>query len=196
MTNLFDRTQYPEGMPTQLVAGDRWTWKRTDIGDDYPTGSYSLKYALRLFGDGTDEIEVTATESGSEYYFEVAAATTAGYTAGWYQWQLYVIRTSDSERLTLERGRVEVLADRDEATTDPRTHNRVMMETLETAIEKLAAKHVTSYSIADRTVTYADLPDLRAERDIYARRVRDEERLELARRGKGGGSRIRVRICG
>lgn len=183
-------------MPTELIAGDRWTWKRTDLSADYPTDSYSVKYALRLFGTGAIEIEVTATEANGNYYFEVAAATTAGYTAGWYQWQMYVTRTSDSERLTLESGRVEVMPDRDESEADPRTHNRKMMETLETAIESLASKVVTSYSIGDRTLTYADLPELREQRDIYARRVKDEERLELAKRGKGGGNRVRVRLNG
>lgn len=193
MTNLFDRTEYPEGIPARLVAGDRWTWKRTDLGAEYPVDDYSMKYSLRSFVDAV-EIEVTATEADSHYYFEVASATTADYVAGFYTWQLYAIRSSDSERVTLESGRVEVLPDRDESAADPRTHNKRMMDTLETAIESLASKVVTSYSIGDRSLTYADLPELREQRDIYARRVENEERLELAKRGKGGGRRVRVRF--
>lgn len=194
MTNAFDRTEYPEGLPSTLVAGDRWTWKRADLSVAYPTSDYSMKYSLRLFGTGSTEIEVTATEADGDYYFEVASATTAAYAVGVYSWQLYAIRTSDSERLTLERGRVEVLANRDTSAADPRTHNKRMMDTLETAIESLASKVVTSYSIGDRSLTYADLPELREQYDIYSRRVENEERLELARLGKGGGRRVRVRF--
>ena len=193
MANLFDRTEYPEGIPDQLVAGDRWTWKRTDL-TDYPVGTYALRYVFRLFGTGTTEIAIDCAEDGTSYYAEVAAATTAAYDAGWYSWQLYVIRSSDSERITLDSGRVEVLADRDEATSDPRNHNRKMLDILETAIESLASKTVTSYSIGDRSLTRMDLDMLRTQRDIYARRVRDDERAEKAERGKGGGNRVRVRL--
>lgn len=195
MANAFDRTEYPEGMPTQLVVGDRWTWKRTDLSD-YATGSYALKYALRLFGDGSGEIEITAAEDSPNYYIEVAAATTANYSAGWYAWQAYIVRSSDSERVTLASGRVEVVENRDAATTDPRNHNRKMLDILETAIESLASKTVASYSIGERSLTRADLEMLRTQRDIYARRVREDERAERAEQGKGGGNRVRVRLCG
>ena len=185
MTNLFDRTEYPEGVPAQLVVGDRWTWKRTDL-TDYDVDDYALSYALRLFGTGATEIEIAAVEDGSEYIVEVTAATTAGYTAGWYAWQAYITRSSDGERITIDRGRVEVIANRDASTSDPRNHNRRMLDILETAIEALASKTVVSYSIADRQLAYADLPELREQRDIYARRVRGRRapRACTARQGR------------
>ena len=75
-----------------LVIGDRWLWKRTDL-TDYAVATYALTYSLRLEGTGSTEIQITASESGSEYRVEGAAATTAGYSAGWDQGPAYITRT-------------------------------------------------------------------------------------------------------
>lgn len=193
MSNLFDRTEYPEGIPAKLVAGDRWTWKRTDLVD-YPPASYALRYVMRLYGAGSTEIAIDAAEDGNDYYLEVSAATTAGYAAGWYEYQTYIIRSSDSERVTIERGRVEVIADRDESTADPRNHNRIMLEALESTLQGKASKDQLSYSIGDRSLSRMSPSELQEWYDIYRRRVRDDERDEKAERGKGGGNRVRVRL--
>lgn len=195
MANLFSSTDYPEGMPLRLVVGDRWLWKRTDLGADYAPASYALTYALRRYGVTTGgEIEITANESGTDYLIEVASSTTTSYTPGWYDWQMYITRSSDSERITLESGRVEVVANRDAANVDPRNHNRKMLDLLEAALEALAEKNRRFYTIGDRSVTNYDIPELRAQRDVYAQRVAEDEREENMRRGKGGGRRIRVRL--
>lgn len=196
MGNLFDRDNYPEGMPAQLVVGDRWTWKRTDLGTDYPTGSYALRYVMRLFGTGSTEIAIDATESGGHYYVEVAAVTTALYTAGWYEVQAYIIRSADSERVTLHTGRVEVLADRDESTADPRNHNRIMLDALEATLQGKATRDQLSYSIADRSISRMSPSEIQEWYDIYRRRVLSDEREERVERGKGGGNRVRVRLHG
>ena len=52
MANLFDSSNYPETEPAQFTAGDRITWKRTDLGADYAPASYSLKYSARLENSG------------------------------------------------------------------------------------------------------------------------------------------------
>ena len=44
-------TDMPEGEPKRVVAGDTWTWKRSDLASDYPPASYGLTYALRREGD-------------------------------------------------------------------------------------------------------------------------------------------------
>jgi hypothetical protein len=77
MTNAFDSANYPTTEPTELVAGDMWRWKRSDLNTDYPNSAYTLKYALRLQGAGTTEIEITASASGLEYIIEVGSSTTA-----------------------------------------------------------------------------------------------------------------------
>src|SRR5512139_3918399 len=133
MGNAFDSANYPTREPAKLTVGDRWAWKRTDLGADYPPATYSLKYSLRLHSTGT-EIEITAGETGSDYLVEVPSATTAGYTAGWYAWQAYIIRTADSERVLIGSGTIEVVANRDTDTTDPRSHARIVLDAIDAVI--------------------------------------------------------------
>ncbi len=67
--SLFDSADYPETEPNILIAGDRWVWKRTDLGTDYPPAAFSLKYSARLEGSTASEIEITAS---------------CGLPCGWY----------------------------------------------------------------------------------------------------------------
>ena len=73
MADLFDSTNYPTTEPEILVIGDRWLWKRTDIGSDYAPSSYALSYNARLLGTGSTTFSITASESGTDYIVEVAA---------------------------------------------------------------------------------------------------------------------------
>ncbi len=189
MTNAFDSANYPEKEPTELIVGDRWLWKRTDIGTDYPPASYALKYALRLEGTGATEIEITANESGSDYLVEVASTTTAGYTAGRYRWQAYITRSSDSQRVTIGTGVVEVKPNRDAATSDPRSHARKMLDAIEAALEALNLG-VKSYTINNRSMTKRDIPELLDMRGKYRAEVRAEER----KLNGSGGSKVVVRF--
>lgn len=193
MPNAFDSANYPEREPDELIVGDRWLWKRTDLGTDYPPASYSLKYSLRLEGTGATEIEITANESGSDYLVEVASVTTAGYTSGRYRWQAYITRTSDSQRVTIATGIFDVKPNRDAATTDPRSHARKTLDAIETAIEALNLG-VKSYTINNRSMTKRDIPELLMMRDKYRSEVRREDDAERIRRGLGAKNRLLVRF--
>lgn len=176
VANLFSSTNYATTEPDKIIAGDRIAWKRTDIHTDYANSAYTLKYSARLEGTGTTEIEITASASGTDYLIEVASATTAAYAVGRYQWQAYITRTSDSERLTLESGEWEIIANRDAATTDPISHLRKRLNSLETAIETLSAKTASTYSIAGRSMSYVDLPELISTRDRTLAEIKTRER--------------------
>ena len=82
--NAFDSDNFATVEPEVLTIGDRWVWKRTDLGTDYPPSSYALSYSARLQGAGSTAISITASESGDDYLVEVASATTPSYTAGAY----------------------------------------------------------------------------------------------------------------
>lgn len=183
MGNAFDSANYPTREPAQLTVGDRWLWKRTDLGTDYAPASYSLKYALRRHDTGA-EIEITASESGSDYLVEVASATTAVLAAGRYLWTAYIIRTSDSERVVVGSGTVEVLANRDAVATDPRSHARIVLDAIEAVIENRASVDQQEYSIAGRSLKRMEIGDLLKFRDKYRAEVSAEERL-----ASGNGSR-------
>ena len=194
MGNAFDSANYPSGEPSELVAGDRWAWKRDDLGADYPPASYALSYSARLESSGATEIEITASESGSDYIVEVVSATTAGYTAGVYHWQAYITRTADSERITVDSGTFEVVANRDAATTDPRSHVKKTLDAIEAVIEDRASKDQESYTINGRSLTRTSLEDLVNLRDIYKALYADEQRKERIANGQGHSGRVLARF--
>lgn len=199
MPSQFDSANYPTREPLELVAGDRWTWKRTDLGADYPPASFTLKYSARLDNAAT-EIEITATASGSDYLIEVLSATTAAFPVGRYRYQAYITRISDAQRITLNSGFFEVKPNRDIATTDPRTHARKVLDSVETAIEGFASgSSIKSYTIAtpnggSRSVTRRDMPDLLVLRDRYRAEVSNEEAKDRVANGFADPRRIGIRF--
>ncbi len=193
MGNAFDSANYPTREPAQLTLGDRWLWKRTDLGADYPPASYALKYVLRRHDTGA-EIEITANESGADYLVEVASAVTAQHAAGRYAWTAYIIRSSDSERLVVGTGSVEVLDNRDLSGADPRSHARKVLDAIEAVIENRATIDQQEYSINGRSLKRMLVTDLLVLRDRYRADVRAEELAERIKNGMGGGGRILVRM--
>lgn len=193
MGNLFDQTSYPQSEPEILVAGDRWAWKRTDLGADYPPASYALTYSARLESTGT-EIEITASESGQDYIVEVASATTAGYTVGIYSWQAYITRTADSERVTVGSGTFEIVANRDAASTDPRSHAKKVLDAIEAILEDRATKDQQAYTIRGRSLSRTPIPDLLELRKVYKAEVAREKQAEDIAAGRGHSGKIKVRL--
>ena len=193
MANLFDSTNYPETEPSQIIAGDRAAWKRTDLGTDYAPASYSLKYSARLENSGSTEIEITASESGSDYIVEVGQSTSAAYTAGIYHWQAYITRTSDSERITVDSGTWEVMVNRDVATADPRGHVKKVLDSIEAVIEGRASKDQENYSIQGRSLSRTSIPDLLILRDRYKAMYVQEQRAERINNNLGHSGIIKVR---
>jgi hypothetical protein len=193
MANMFDSANYAETEPTTFIVGDRLAWKRTDLGTDYAPASYALQYSARLESTAT-EITITAGESGSDYIVEVAAATTAVYTAGIYHWQAYIVRSSDSERITVDSGTFEVKANRDAAATDPRGHVKKVLDAIEAIIEKRSTKDQDSYSIQGRSLGRTPIADLILLRDRYRAEWVREQRAERIRNGLGHSGVVKVRF--
>ena len=192
MANLFETSESPETEPAEIVAGDRLIFRRTNLNTDYSNASYTLKYSARLEGTGSTEIEITASASGDDYLVEVASAVTAGYTAGRYIWQGYITRNSDAQRITIEGGSWEVIANRDSATTDPRSHPRIMVEKIEAILEGRADADVSSYSINGRSLTKIPIPELMEFRRSYKTEYLRELRIERRQKGIGTGSTVKV----
>lgn len=191
--NAFDSANYPTREPTELVIGDRWMWKRSDLGSDYPPASYTLKYSLRLDSVGT-EIEITATDSGTDFLIEIASAVTAAYTAGSYRWQAYITRNSDAQRITLNSGTVDIKANRDAVGTDPRGHARKVLDAIEAVIENRATQDQEEYSISNRSLRRTPIPDLLKLRTLYRQEVAAEEAAEKLAAGTGTARKIQVRF--
>jgi hypothetical protein len=194
MSNAFDSANYPETEPATIIAGDRIAWKRTDLGGDYPPASYALSYKARLNGAGSTSISISASESGSEYIVEVGASTSASWTPGTYTWQAYITRSSDSERITVDSGTFQVLANRATATSDPRSHARIVLDAVEAVIEGRASKDQQSYSIGGRSLARMPITDLLLLRNQYKIEVNREKAAERIANGLDAGNTIRVRF--
>ena len=194
MVNLFDTGNIPTTEPATIVAGDLLQWKRTDLGTDYANGSYTLSYKARLEGTGSTVITITASASGDDYLVSVGQSTTASYTAGDYRWQAYITRNSDSERLTIDSGTFEVVANRSASTADPRSHPKIMLDKIESILEGRADGDVAAYSINGRSLTKLAIPDLLMWRDRYRADYLREVRRERALNGTATGTTVVARF--
>ena len=194
MSNQFDSANYPTSEPGTLQAGDRWMWKRPDLTADYPPASYALTYSARLNGAGTTSISITAGETSGEYLVEVASTTTAGYVAGTYEWVAYITRTSDSQRIEVDRGTWTVKANTATATTDPRSWARKTVDAIETYLADSNNLTAANYSINGRSLSRIPLADLLKVRgELLAEIAREQKAADLAA-GIGTNSKIRVRF--
>ena len=196
MANLFDSTNYPNVEPETLTVGDRWVWKRDDLSSDYPLASYALSYSARLQGAGSTTFTINATESGSEYLIEVGSSTTASYTAGTYNWNAFITRSSDSERIEIASGQWEVLGNLAASSADPRDHDEKMVDYLKTTLESLAQKLTDSYSVSDRSNTLKSMDDVRTQLDFYEGKVKSKINKTRAEAGQRTDQNILLRFNG
>ena len=69
MSNVFERANYPEKEPIELVVGDYWAWKKEGLATDYPTSTYSLSYEFHCDsgGGGSHQFTINATEADDVY---------------------------------------------------------------------------------------------------------------------------------
>lgn len=167
MGNAFDSTNYPNLEPAELVIGDRWAWKRTDLSADYPTASYALTYVADMQGSGSTSFSITASETGGEYVVEIASATTATYLAGTYAWQAYITRSSDSARVSVAKGTWRLIPNLSASTADPRSHVKKVLDAIEATLEGRASVDQMSYSINGRTLQKTPISDLIKLRSTY-----------------------------
>ena len=194
MANYFDSTNYPTTEPEVLTIGDRWVWKRTDLGTDYAPSSYALSYNARLLGTGSTTFSITASESGTEYIVEVASCTTSSRTVGVYAWNMYITRSSDSERIALDSGKFELKDNLATSSADQRTHAAKMVDYLEATQESLAQKLTSSYSITDRSNTLRSMDEVSVQLNYYRAVYNRESMKDRAKSGRRTGQNILVRF--
>ena len=169
--------------PLQPRAGDTWMW--TLALADFPATSWELTYILV---SATAKITITASADGENHAVDVAAATTAAYAAGRYDWTSYV--SDGTDRHSVGAGSMEVLPDLAVASAyDGRSHARKMLEAIEAILEGRATNEnidLVSTSIQDQTVT-RNPEELHRLRAYYAAIVAGEDAENST--GSAGNSR-------
>ena len=192
MTNAFDSSSYPTTEPNTFNAGDRWAWVRSDLSE-YGTG-FTLRYRARLGTDGTTTFTFDATWDGTKYVVEVASATTAGYTAGDYSVEIYMVRDSDSERVSLGDRIWTVQPNLSTSTADTRSHAKRVLDSIEAVIEGRASDSQESYQIKDRALKYMTHEELLKLRSFYKAEYKREQDALLLEQGLGSSRKVHTRF--
>lgn len=178
----------PTNEPLSLRAGDTWKWTRTL--DDYPAGTWTLKYR---FKNAADYFEIVAAASGTDHAVTVAAATSATYAAGRYTWMAWV--EAGTEKFTVDTGTLEVNPDYRASTAayDGRSHARKMLDAIEAWLEARDPA-VAEYEIAGRRMKFIPIGELVKLRNRYGFEVRNEEAAAAIAKGEGLGRKIQFRV--
>jgi len=181
----------PDNEPLSLRAGDTWKWTRTL--DDYPAGTWTLKYRFKNAAGG---FEITAAASGTDHAVTVAAATTAAYASGSYAWMAWV-EGGSSEKYTVDTGVLVVDPDYRTGTAtaalDDRSHARKMLDAIETWLESRDSA-VAEYEIAGRRMKYIPIAELVKLRNRYRLEIQSEDNAAAIARGEGLGRKIQFRV--
>ncbi|MBS1729842.1 MAG: hypothetical protein JSS67_03590 [Bacteroidetes bacterium] len=137
------------GEPQTITAGDRVQWKLA-LADFAPADGWTLHYVL--LATGLNPITIVGSASGTDHLVDIAAATTAGWVAGGYNWTSYVVNGSD--RRTIGSGFVTIAPDPTTQTIsyDPRTLAQKILAQIQTALAQELSNPLSEYRIGDRTV--------------------------------------------
>lgn len=178
--------------PSEITAGDTIQWKKTL--SDYPASAgWALKYR---FINSAAKYDITAAADGDDHLVTIAAATSAGYTAGTYTWTRRVEK--GTERYTLGSGTVEILPDLAAKTTafDNRSHAKTMLDAIEATLEGKATGSqldILKKTIGDKNIDRN--PELlKSWRNYYRAEYKDELRKERIKQGLRGGGQAKVRF--
>lgn len=165
----------PSVEPTVFRAGDSLVFTVSE--PDYPASDgWALGYTLI---NSAGKITFTSSASGDDHAVSVAAATTAAWTAGRYQWSARATLSGESH--TARSGEIEILPDPATAAAyDTRTHARRTLDALEAWIEGHDMA-VANYRIGDRQMQYIPIGELITLRSRYRAEVRREEAVTAGR---------------
>ncbi len=195
MANLFNSSNYPEVEPSLLQLGDFWSWKRTDLNNDYSNSLYVLSYEFNLIDGSTHaNFTITASASGDDYVVEVASATTAAYTKGNYNWVSYITRSSDSARIKIGEGFTEIEDNFATTSTSVRSHAKKVLDAIEAVIENRASMDQSSMSIAGRSLSRLSIDELMTFRDRYRAEYLKEVKRARIKNKKPSGNIIGVKF--
>ncbi len=171
-------TTLPTYPPATLEAGTTVTFTQapitTALGVVSPADGWALTWLLRKT-DGSDDVDVAATDDGARWTVALSATASAALSPGSYRWAL---RASLSGQVTtLTSGTCTVTPDLSEVDADVRTWEERTLEVVEAALAGTIEGEMKMYMIAGRQVmTYG--PD-----ELMRLRDRLQAAVNIARRG-------------
>lgn len=195
MVNLFDQDNALPTEPASVVIGTLVQWKRADLSDVYATASYDLMYNIRLKnGAGVDKSVTATVASDGSFLTTLTSNITTTMVAGDYVWQAFIVRKSDSAKVSVGTGEFQLLANLDQNGADNRSHAQIMVQKIQSLLEGRADKDVSSYSIQGRSLAKMSITDLMMWRDYYRKEVAKEKQDALIAAGKPSNATVKVRF--
>lgn len=193
--------------PNELIIGDSVTWKRRSVQavseidggvPEYINIKASEGWTLKFVAVGKlGVVSITAspdTENADDFSFTAAAAVTAAYAVGDYQWQL--VATKTTTRYTVAEGWITLkdnIAGRS-ALYDNRSHAKKVLDAIEAVIEGRATQDQMAYTIAGRSLNRTSIPDLLKLRSTYKNEYEGEVSTANIAAGLGSGNKILTRF--
>lgn len=167
--------------PPRVTAGDTLAWTRSL--PDYPASAgWVLHYRLI---NAAGKIDIIASAAGDDHAVNVAASTSATWTAGTYTRVAHVVK--GSERHTVGTG--EIIVDPDLAAAvagaDTRSDARIILDSLLASYRIVAASHayVQRYEVNGRVMQFNAKADWIKEINFWKQQVAKESRAR--RRAEG-----------
>lgn len=154
----------PDIEPNAVTAGDTIQWSRSLSG--YPASAgWVLSYALL---GSAGKIAITSTASGADHLVSVAAATSALWVAGTYQWQAYVTHAT-SGRFLVGTGSIVIKPNfaAISAATDTRSHVKKVLDAIEAVLEGTATTDQQDLTIDGVRIVRRSIADLLVMRSRY-----------------------------
>ena len=189
MSNKFDSANFPTEVPDELQLGDFWSWKKDNLATDYPTADYSLSYEFNLIDGATaSNFTLTATESNDEYI--ISTSNTGSYTKGEYNWVSYITRTSDSARVKMAEGYVEVQDNYATTSASVRSHAKIVLDAVRAVIANRATMDQSSMSIAGRSLSRTPMSELFDLEDRYEIKYKAEVKRAAIKNGKSSKTTV------
>lgn len=176
--------------PVEVFAGATWAWNIT-VPDYSAADGWSLQYICTNASNAFDFTD-DGSASGTAFTIEVDAATTAGFTAGDYTWQLFAVNGTDKR--FINSGALTVRENiMDGATAlDSRSHVKKTLDALEAVIEGKASKDQMSHSIAGRSLTRMSPDELLKWRRQYRSEYQQELAAAQVASGRGNPNSIKT----
>jgi hypothetical protein len=183
--------EIPTTEPAELRAGDTLTWRKSLA--DYPASEgWVLSY--RLINTAI-KYDITAAADGEEHLVTVAAATSAAYLAGEYQWVSAV--TLSDQRFTIAQGTFKVLANLAAASAgvDIRSTAKKALDLLDAALLEHGNRAWTKdYEIAGRRMSFVSASEFMKFRSQLQMEVASEQNAEGLQQGKPSKNKVFVRL--
>ena len=145
--------------------------------------AWALSYQLRA--EGSKNITINASISGTNYQVTVLPVVTALWTAAEYTWDAYLTKTTD--RYRVDRGRMEVLTDLATSSNyDGRSIEEIELAHVNEALNSEAKHTISSHTVGGHSISKVSRTDLIAHRDRLLITVNAQRRRRALGNSRAG----------